>query len=74
MLKSTKYLKHYASKKKNPTRHFHKSSVTPGHRNGRKEVEKRIGRQLVSDVKITTTGGNWCFSELRTSVAALALK
>ena len=59
--------KHYASKFEFPTRVVKSSQseghLIIGHKEARKEIEKRIGRSLHADTKISTKAGNWCFHE-----------
>jgi uncharacterized membrane protein SpoIIM required for sporulation len=56
--------KHYASKYEFPTRVIGGGAgLQIGHKAAKREVEKRIGRNLEQHIKIVTKGNNWCFLE-----------
>jgi hypothetical protein len=63
--KSTKYRKHYASKKDYPTRAVAKAPTTVGSKAARRDLENRLGRKLnlPDNYKARTSGGNWVFEE-----------
>lgn len=61
-----KYKKFYASKYEYPTRVVQASDggvLLVGHKNARKDIEKKLGRVLHKDTKVKTRGGNWVFYE-----------
>jgi len=63
-MKSTKWIKHYMSKYKYPTRVLGGGTgVIIGHKAALRDLEVKLKRPLHKDTKIVTRGWNWVFME-----------
>jgi hypothetical protein len=70
-MKSVKYIKHYMSKYKYPTRiisNGKEGTLVHGFRVAQKDLEIKLKRPLHKDTKLKTCAGNWCFMEPRNEV------